>query len=101
MSAVSTVTWFWIPDTVTLVQCPVITTLLVMPLTLTLPPLQAMLRTSLMPDTVMFAPVGAVVIGPGGAGAPAVALDVVPDGVGLSEEKLGLGNKVVSPPRET
>ncbi len=59
VSAASTVIWFWMPDTVTLAQWPVITTLLVIPLTLTLPPLQAMVRLSLMPETVMLSPAGA------------------------------------------
>ena len=39
MSAVSTVIWFWIPDTLTFAQCPVITTVLVIPLMLTLLPI--------------------------------------------------------------
>ena len=44
VSTASTVIWFWIPDTLRLAQWPVITTLLVIPLTLTLPPLQAIVR---------------------------------------------------------
>lgn len=99
MSAASRVIWFWIPDTVTLAQCPVITTLLVIPLTLTLPPLQAIVRASLMPETVMFPPAGAVDTDAGGVGA---RLAVVPaDGVGPAGEKLGIGEKVVMPLRET
>jgi len=102
VSAVSTVIWFWMPDTVTLTQRPVIVTLLVIPLMLTLPPLQAMVRTSLMPDTVMFPPTGAVVAELGGdGGATAVEPGTVPDGDGLIEEMPGVGRRVVSPPRVT
>lgn len=99
LSALSTVSWFWMPDTFTLTQCPVTVTLLVMPLTLTVPPLQAMVRTSLMPETVMVWPAGAVVAEVGGA--IAVVLGTLPDGVGLTEEMLGVGNRVVNPPRVT
>lgn len=95
MSAASTVIWFWIPDTLTLAQWPVITTLLVIPLTLTLPPLQAMVRASLMPETVMFSPAGAVDTDVDGIdGMVAVA-------VGLAVGMLGMGEKVVMPLRET
>ena len=84
--------WFWIPDTLTLAQWPVITTLLVIPLTLTLPPLQAMVRTTLMPETVMFSPAGAVDIDVGG---------MVAEAVGLAVEMLGMGKRVLMPLRET
>lgn len=95
MSAASTVIWFWIPDTLRLAQWPVITTLLVIPLTLTLPPLQAMVRASLMPETVMFSPAGAVDTDVDGAdGMVAVA-------EGLAVEMLGMGKRVVMPLRET
>ena len=95
MSAASTVIWFWIPDTLRLAQWPVITTLLVIPLTLTLPPLQAMVRASLMPETVMFSPAGAVDTDVDGIdGMVAVA-------VGLAVGMLGMGEKVVMPLRET
>ena len=99
MSAASTVIWFWIPDTVTLVQWPVITTLLVIPLTLTLPPLQAMVRTSLMPETVMFSPAGAVDTDVDGA--VAFVGGMVAEAVGLAVEMLGMGKRVVMPLRET
>jgi hypothetical protein len=93
MSAASTMIWFWIPDTRTLLQWPVITTLLVIPLILTVPPLQAMVRVSLIPETVMFSPAGALVAGGVGA-ATADVLGIVADAVGPIEEKLGAGEKV-------
>ena len=99
MSAASTVIWFWMPDTITLAQWPVMTTLLVIPLTLTLPPLHAIVRTSLMPETVMLSPAGAVVADVDGA-APGVC-GIVPDGMGLAEGKLGMGNMLGRPLRET
>jgi len=99
MSAASTVIWFWIPDTVTLAQWPVITTLLVIPLTLTLPPLQAMVRASLMPETVMFWPAGAVDTDVCGVGARLAV--VAAEGVGPTVGMLGMGEKVVMPLRET
>src|SRR5690349_20328997 len=85
------------PDAFTLVQCPVIVTLLVMPLTLTVPPMQAMVRTSLMPETAMVWPAGAVVAELDVAVVPGTA----PDGVGVIEEMLGVGKRVVRPPRVT
>ena len=101
MSAASTVIWFWIPDTLRLAQWPVITTLLVIPLTLTLPPLQAMVRASLMPETVMFSPAGAVDTDVVGIDGEVTFVDgMVPDAVGLSGEMLGTGKRVVRPPRE-
>src|SRR6202012_3830531 len=100
-SAASTVIWFWIPDTVTLTQWPVITTLLVIPLTLTLPPLHAMVRASLMPETVMFSPAGAVDTDVGGVGARLAVGAVDGVTVGPAGEKLGMGEKVVMPLRET
>ena len=99
VSAASTVIWFWIPDTLRLAQWPVIATLLVIPLTLTLPPLQAMVRASLMPETVMFSPAGAVdtdVVGTDGGAAFVGGM-----AVGLAVEMLGMGEKVVMPLRET
>ena len=99
VSAASTVIWFWIPDTFTLAQWPVITTLLVIPLTLTLPPLQAMVRAPLIPETVMFSPAGAVdtdVVGTDGGAAFGGGM-----AVGLAVEMLGMGEKVVMPLRET
>jgi hypothetical protein len=102
LSAESTVIWFWIPDTVTLVQWPVITTVLVIPLMLTLPPLQAMVRDSLMPLTVMFPPAGAVVTGVDGIdGTIAVVGGMLAETVGLTGEKVEVGNSVVMPLRET
>jgi hypothetical protein len=99
VSAASTVIWFWIPDTVTLAQWPVITTLLVIPLTLTLPPLQAMVRTSLMPETVMFSPAGALDTDVDGE--VPVAGGMVAEAVGLAVEMLGMGKSVEIPLRET
>lgn len=95
MSTASTAIWFWIPDTLRLAQWPVITTLLVIPLTLTLRPLQAMVRASLMPETVMFSPAGAV-------DTDVVGIDgMVAVAVGLAVEMLGMGKRVVMPLRET
>src|ERR1700692_1297889 len=98
VSAASTVIWFWIPDTITLAQWPVITTLLVIPLTLTLPPMQAMVRTSLMPETVMFSTAGAVDTDVDGA-VPFV-VGMVAEAGGLAVEMLGMGKRVVMPLRE-
>lgn len=102
MSAASTVIWFWIPDTLRLAQWPVITTLLVIPLTLTLPPLQARVRASLMPETVMVSPAGAVntdVVGIDGS--VAFVGGMVAEAVGPAVGMLGMGEKVVLPLRET
>jgi hypothetical protein len=99
VSTPSTVIWFWIPDTLRLAQWPVIATLLVIPLTLTLPPLQAMVRAPLIPETVMFSPAGAVdtdVVGTDGGAAFGGGT-----AVGLAVEMLGMGEKVVMPLRET
>ena len=102
VSAASTVIWFWIPDTFTLAQWPVITTLLVIPLTLTLPPLQAMVRASLMPETVIFSPAGAVDTDVDGIdGAVAFVGGMVAEAVGLAVEMLGMGKRVAMPLRET
>ena len=62
LSTASTVTAFWTPETLRLVQWPVITTVLETPLTLTLTllPLQAIVRFSLMPEMLRFPPAGAV-----------------------------------------
>jgi hypothetical protein len=71
----------------------------VIPLTLTLPPLQAMVRASLIPETVMFSPAGAVdtdVVGTDGGAAFVGGM-----AVGLAVEMLGMGEKVVMPLRET
>ena len=48
-SALSTVTMFSMPDTLTFAQCPVITIVFSMPLMLTVPSLQAIVLFSLMP----------------------------------------------------
>ncbi len=102
MSAASTLIWFWMPDTVTLAQWPVITTLLVIPLTLTLPPLQAMVRASLIPETVMFSPAGAVDTDVDGIdGGVAFVGGMVAEAVGPAVGMLGMGEKVVMPLRET
>jgi hypothetical protein len=84
------------------VQWPVITTVLVIPLMLTLPPLQAMVRDSLMPLTVMFPPAGAVVPGADGIdGTIAVVGGMLAETVGFTGEKVGVGKRVVMPLRET
>lgn len=102
VSAASTVIWFWIPDTLRLAQWPVITTLLVIPLTLTLPPLQAMVRASLMPETVIFSPAGAVDTDVDGIdGGIAFVGGMVAEAVGPAVGNLGIGEKVVMPLRET
>lgn len=93
LSDASTVIWFWMPDTLTLVQCPVIVTLLVIPLTLTLPPLHAIVRTSLMPETVTLSPVAADDVDGATPGVCGI--------VGLTEGKLGMGNMLGRPLRET
>ena len=59
-STASTVMAFWTPDTVRLVQWPVITTVLETPLTLTMLSLQAIVRFSLMPETLSLPPGGGV-----------------------------------------
>jgi hypothetical protein len=102
VSTASTVIWFWIPDTLRLAQWPVITTLLVIPLTLTLPPLQAMVRASLMPETVIFSPAGAVDTDVDGIdGGVAFVGGMVAEAVGPAVGMLGMGEKVVMPLRET
>ena len=60
LSTESTVMAFWTPDTVRLVQWPVITTVLETPLTLTMLSLQAIVRFSLMPETLSLPPGGGV-----------------------------------------
>ena len=60
LSTASTVTAFRTPDTVRLVQWPVITTVLETPLTLTMLSLQAIVRFSLMPETLSLPPGGGV-----------------------------------------
>jgi hypothetical protein len=102
VSAASTVIWFWIPETLRLAQWPVITTLLVIPLTLTLHPLQAMVRASLMPETVMFSPAGALDTDVDGIdGVVAFVGGMVAEAVGPAVGILGMGEKVVMPVRET
>ena len=60
LSTASTVTAFWTPETLRLVQWPVITTVLETPLTLRLLPLQAIVRFPLIPEMLRFPPAGAV-----------------------------------------
>src|SRR6185312_15033423 len=60
LSAESTVTTFSMPDTDRLTQWPVITTWLETPLTMTERSLQAMVRFSLIPETLTVPPGGAV-----------------------------------------
>ncbi len=62
VSTESTVTEFLMPDTVRLVQWPVITTVLDMPLTLTMLSLQAIVRFTLTPETLRLAPAGGRVV---------------------------------------
>ena len=59
-STASTVMAFWTPDTVRLVQWPVITTVLETPLTLTMLSLQAIVRFSPMPEMLRLPPGGGV-----------------------------------------
>src|ERR1700730_7569088 len=80
LSTASTVMAFWTPDTVRLVQWPGITTVLETPLTLTMLSLQAIVRFSLMPETLRLPPGGAV----GDVDGVDVRLRVV-DGPGLPE----------------
>ena len=60
LSTASTVTAFWTPETLRLVQWPVITTVLETSLTLRLLPLQAIVRFPLIPEMLRFRPAGAV-----------------------------------------
>lgn len=59
VSAASTVTEFFMPDTVRLLQWPVIVMVLEMPLTVTVLSLQASVSSSLMPEMLSGAPAGA------------------------------------------
>jgi hypothetical protein len=102
LSAASTVTLFWTPETLRLAQCPVITTVFETPLTLTELSLQTMVRFSLIPATLRFPPFGAVGAGVSDAdGGLAFVGGTVAEAVGLAEEKLGMGAKVALPLRET
>ncbi len=60
LSTASIVTVFCTPDTDMLAQWPVITTVLETPLMLTVLLLQAIVWFSLIPETLMFSPAGAV-----------------------------------------
>src|SRR4051794_9991721 len=60
VSTASTVIEFWTPETVRLAQWPVITTVLEIPLTLTMLSLQATVRFSLIPEMLSWPPAGAV-----------------------------------------
>jgi hypothetical protein len=95
LSAASTVTLLRTPEMVRLAQWPVITTWLATPLTLTLLSLHTTVRISLIPATLRLPPVGAIVTD------VADVDGTVPGGVGLGEEKLGKGNMVGSTLRET
>lgn len=80
MSAESTVTLLSNPDTVRLVQWPLMTTVLDTPLTLTMLSLQVIVLCSLTPTTLRLLPAG----GLGVAGASAVGVWVrLPRGGGL------------------
>src|ERR1700733_998863 len=78
LSEASTVTEFFMPDTVRLAQWPVITIVLEIPLTVTTLSLQVIVLFSLMPDTSSGAPCG----GSGNVDGPALAV-ALPDGLGL------------------
>lgn len=102
LSAASTVTLFWTPETLRLAQWPVITTVFETPLTLTELSLQTIVRFSLMPATLRFPPFGAV----GAAvsevdGTAARVCGIAPEGVGVCGETLGMGPKLLLPLRET
>jgi hypothetical protein len=102
VSAVSTVTTFWTPDTCRLVQWPLITTLLEMPLTLTALALHVTVWVALMPEMVRLSPAGAGGSGVGDDDGPAAGVCVIPPGeVGLFEGMIGVGNIVGKPLRET
>ena len=74
VSTASTAIEFWTPDTVRLAQWPVITTLLEIPLTVTTLALQAIVRVSLIPETLILAPAG-------GRGVAGADVDALPPGV--------------------
>lgn len=84
-----TVTEFLMPDTVRLVQWPVITTVLDMPLTLTMLSLQAIVRFTLTPETLRLAPAGGRVV----AGCAV--------GVGTARETDGVGERTTKLPWES
>lgn len=88
VSTASTVIEFWTPDTVRLAQWPVITTLLEMPLTATTLSLQAIVRFSLMPETLRLAPAGAVGADVGNA---------EDGGAAALRETLGVGDRMTKP----
>src|SRR5882757_1064895 len=100
-SAAWTVTLFWTPETLRLAQWPVITTVFETPLTLTELSLQAIVRLTLMPATLRFPPFGAVGAAVSDVEGAARVCVMAPEGVGASEEMLGMGNSVVMPLRET
>lgn len=75
VSAASTVTEFFMPDTVRLAQWPVITIVLEIPLTVTTLSLQAIVWFSLMPDTSSGAPCG----GSGSVDGPELGVALVDD----------------------
>lgn len=89
VSTESTVTEFLMPDTVRLVQWPVITTVLDMPLTLTMLSLQAIVRFTLTPETLRLAPAGGRVV----AGCAV--------GVGTARETDGVGERTTKLPWES
>jgi hypothetical protein len=99
LSVASTDTLLRTPEMVRLAQWPVITTSLATPLMLRLLSRHATVRISLIPATLRLPPTGAVVTDVDGA-VPDVC-GIVPDGAGLGEEKLGKGNMVGRPLRDT
>jgi hypothetical protein len=101
LSAAWTVTLFWTPETLRLAQWPVITTVLETPLTFTELSLQTIVRFSLMPATLRLPPFGAVGAGVSDVEGAARVFVMAPDGVGVSEGMIGVGNIVVMPLRET
>src|ERR1700759_5301090 len=80
LSAESTVTAFFMPDTVRVAQWPVITIVLLIPLTVTTLSLHAMVLFSPMPETSSGAPCG----GSGNVEGPVLPVEgVLADGLGL------------------
>src|SRR6059058_353105 len=99
LSVASTMTLLRTPEMLRLAQWPVSTTWLPTPLTLTLLSLHTTVRVSLIPATLNVPPAGAVVFDVDGAAADVCG--IAPDGAGLCSGKLGNGNIVGSPLRET
>lgn len=100
VSTASTVTAFCTPDTVRLVQWPLIITLLEIPLTATALWSQTMVWFSLMPATLRLSPGGAVGVGVGELDAPGPVVWVpLVEGARLVGELLGVGESMIKLPR--